>query len=180
MEGMGAKRRNAQGAGSGRRLPKKRTDGPMAETTRGEGDLDEALGKLSGGKKERLSGAKLLQGIKSPDSFEPLLAAAEKEKDKEVRLEMLRALNLTSDAGEFSRPEDTVQRLEALLFSETEPEVAREAASSLYYFHHVGKVESFEYFNALYDRAMEELGEKHTVTVAIANATAYHFGPDMY
>ena len=134
-----------------------------------------------GDREERLAAAKALEGIRSKRSFAPLLAAAEREQDKEVKVALLTALNDLSNCGDFQKPPDTVERLEALLFAETDRDVLQVANLTLYFFTPGGtKLAADQYFHELLGRAAAQLGVEHPVTRSIQSMIGYAIAADLF
>ncbi len=155
-----------------------------------KGSMTEALLLISDGDATaRMSGAAMLEGLmaKKPSdnrlatvarniiaegSFEPLLAAAEKEQDTPVKIALLKALCSTSIAGEFTKPKNAIQRLEALIFDEryngSDPEIVGQVTRAIWLHGPCDRSNSYDYIGNLRDRAMERFGETHEIPGAIS------------
>ncbi len=140
-------------------------------THAGGAELHEAVSRITqDDRNERLAGALKLKELKSGESFAPLLDAAEKEKDPEVKLQLLKALCATVKAREFAKPPDLVERLEKLILAETDELIARQAAIALYLHGPHDRSDGFEYMRGLRDQAEETHGKEHPVPKGITAA----------
>ena len=147
-------------------------------------DPEEALVLITKGtSEERKAGAVALRELMgkepfdlrlSQKSFEPLLSAAEKEADKPVKIELLKALESTSNAGQFLKPADFVERMETLIFAETDRDVVIEATVALY--HCIGfndRARVSDYLFDLASRAETKFGKGNTVPGGISGAIGF-------
>jgi hypothetical protein len=151
-------------------------------TSEGQAELQAALLQIAQGtREERLEGAVRLKEKTSAKSFGPLLDAAEKEQDREVKLQMLKALCATVKAGQFDKPPDMVERLEKLVLTETagtEPSdlgmlIARQAALALFLHGPFDRVNGFAYMSGLEARAEDEHGKEHPIPRGISAAISH-------
>jgi hypothetical protein len=110
------------------------------------------------------------RSIIAKTSFGPLLEAAEREQDKPVKIGLLKALWTTSNAGEFTKPTDLLERMEKMIFTESDRDAIFEAARVIYYCTPGDRESAERYFSGLGARADKELGPEHAISKAIWGA----------
>jgi hypothetical protein len=135
-------------------------------SVKGKGELAEALLKIrSGSSTERIEGAHILKRLAPADAFGPLLAAIEGEHEKQVKIELLRALHWSIEPDGASLPEDAIPRLEKVITGETDPDVVTEAAMAVY--HCSDRPDADSNLTGIRGRIDDALGETHPVSCAI-------------
>jgi|SRR5208283_5037804 len=151
-------------------------------TEKGKADIQDALFRITqDDRKERLNGAVILKKLRSGKSFTPILEAVEKEQDKEVKLQLLKALCATSRARDVEKPLNMVERLENLILTEvagtdsaeTDMLIARQAAIALYLHGPHDRSDGLAYMIRIRDQAEEAHGKEHAISRGIAVAISH-------
>jgi hypothetical protein len=169
--------------GRGSTPPGRRSAAPVLRSHHGgqSAEVADAMSKIAQeGKAERLEGAKRLQELKPPESFEALLSAAEKEADAEVKCGLLEALSSTAGMGSVAKPKATLERLEALLFSETDARNIERICNVIYYSVPGNKHDAEVHFRALRGRAEARLGRDHAVSQGVSGFMGYATAADLF
>lgn len=137
----------------------------------------EAFTKMMTPEPVEIGVARVVRNITAKESFEPLLAAVERETDDQVKIKLLEALCSTSNAGEFEKPANLTEKLEQLIFQQTDRAVVEKAAMAIYYFGIDFRISQGDYvrnyFVGLRGKAEKSLGKDHVVPKEISSVLGY-------